>query len=358
MKTLFDSTSINHILLKNRFVRSATWEALADDHGHLTESLLTLYADLAKGDVGLIITGCVYVSPDGKGLPGMLGIYDDLAKESCRKLVNGVHQYGGKLVAQLSYSGTQSIIQSVAPVFSPSAVPEKSTGIVGKEMSEQDIALLKGSFVQAALRAKAAGFDGIQIHASHGFLLSQFLTPFHNRRSDQYGGSIENRARLLIEIYEAVRSAVGDEFAVLAKINCADFIEQGLSLEESLYVCEQLAQKGIDALEISGGLALHEQGATRQMILSAEQEAYFADYASMIAEKTNIPVILVGGLRSQEVMECLLHDGKISYFSMSRPFIAEPDLISRWKNGDTQKAKCVSCNQCLMSDGAKYCAVF
>ena len=357
MKTLLKSTTLGSLSLTNRIVRSATYEGLAGSNGEMTPALFEMYTKLAINQVGLIISGGAFVLPEGKGLPGMLGIHDNSLIEDYKHLTDQVHQNNGKLILQLIFCGTQGFL-NVPNVYSPSSVPDKLTTRTGKEMSPGDILHLKKAFVDAAQRAKAAGFDGVEIHSSAGFLLSQFLTPYYNHRTDEYGGTLENRSRLLMEIYDGIRENVGKEFAVLVKINCADFIDEGLSFEDSLSVCEQLAAKGVDAIEITGGMAaVREQTSVRTNILSSDQESYFADYAAKISEKISIPVILDGGNRSIDVMENLATQTNIALFAMCRPLIAEPDLVKRWYEGDAEKAKCVSCNKCSSFSGT-FCRVF
>ena len=183
-------------------------------------------------------------------------------------------------------------------------------------MSADEIKAVQEKFAQAAVRAKKAGFDGIEIHAAHGFLLSQFITPYYNRRSDIYGGAIENRARMTLETYSAIREAVGKEYPVWVKLNCIDGFEGGLTLEDFLYVCRALTKLGVDAIEVSGNW----------MARSKEKEAYFKNEAAIAAEENQVAVILTGGNRDYGQMEQLLNTTRIGYFGMSRPFISEPDL--------------------------------
>jgi 2,4-dienoyl-CoA reductase-like NADH-dependent reductase (Old Yellow Enzyme family) len=357
MKSLFEVTSLNGVQLKNRVIRGATYEARADETGGVTSALLDFYANLVVGQIGMIITGGATVLPEGKGMPGMLGIHDDSLVDGYKQLTNLAHRNDSKIIMQLIFCGTQGPIE-VPDVYSPSGIPEKMTGRTGQAMSLQDINRLKSGFVSAALRAKAAGFDGVQIHASAGFLLSQFLCPYYNRRTDQYGGPLANRMRLLCEIYQEIRDTVGKNFMILTKLNCADFIEDGLTFEDSLLVCKKLASLGIDAIEITGGMAVvREKTMARPNILSPEQEAYFSEYAAKIAESVAVPVILAGGLRSPGVLERLLIETKISYFSLCRPFIAEPGLVKRWQAGSQEKVKCLSCNKCLAPGGIS-CKVY
>lgn len=359
IKKLFELTKINHMKLKNRFMRSATWENLADEKGHMTEKLLKIYQNLAEGQLGLIITGCSYVIKGEKEHPGMMGIYNDCFIEEYKKLTEIVHGYGSKIVLQFGYGGSQTSRKNVKNgiIWGPSAVPEMKTGIIASEMSKKDINKLIKIFGEAALRAKDANFDGVQIHAAHGYLFSQFLNPYHNQRTDKYGGSIKNRARIVFELYDEIRNKVGKSFAVMIKINCRDFVKKEFTLEESKYVCKELAKKGIDAIEISGGIkAANELSSSgRKNIDTLEKEAYFKNYAAEVTQEINIPIILVGGIRSIQTVENILKETEISYFSLCRPLLAEPDLIKRWLiEGDRRKSKCISCNRCR-TPGGNFC---
>ena len=351
MKTLLKPIILGNLSLTNRIVRSATYEGMAENNGKPTPAIFKMYTELAANQVGLIISSGAFVLAEGKGLPGMLGIHNNSLIEGYKLLTDQVHQNNGKIIMQLIFCGTQGFLD-VPNVYSPSGIPDKLTARTGREMSREDIPHLKKAFVDAAQRAKAAGFDGVEIHSSAGFLLSQFLTPYYNHRMDEYGGSIENRSRLLMEIYDGIRENVGAEFAIFVKINCADFIDEGFDFEDSLYVCEQLASKGVNALEITGGVAaVREKTSVRTNILSADQESYFADYAARIAKDIAIPVILDGGNRSLEVMEHWANQTNIALFAMCRPLIAEPTLVKRWYEGDLEKAKCLSCNKCSSFSG-------
>ncbi|MBP1763968.1 MAG: NADH-dependent flavin oxidoreductase, Oye family [Firmicutes bacterium] len=353
MKNLFDATVINNMKLKNRFVRSATWENMADEKGHITERLFNVYRALAEGEVGLIITSYAFVSREEQPNPGMIGACDDSFIEDYRRLTAMVHSYGSSIVLQLAYGGSATTFKPEQRViWGPSAVPEIGTGVVPKEMSKDDIRKLVTEFADAAYRAKQGGFDGVEIHAAHGYLMSQWLSPLHNKRQDEYGGPIENRARIIMEVYEAIRKRVGRDYAVLIKINSEDFVPGGMEFSDCLYVCTELAKRGIDAIEVSGGIrAAKELCNFRPNIDSAEKEAYFKRYAVQVAEKTNVPVILIGGVRTFEVVSAILAETPIEYVAMSRPLLANPYLIKQWKNGDTSPSKCIYCNQCRSPQG-------
>jgi 2,4-dienoyl-CoA reductase-like NADH-dependent reductase (Old Yellow Enzyme family) len=204
------------------------------------------------------------------------------------------------------------------------------------------------AFATAARRAKIAGFDGVQIHAAHGYLLSEFISPMFNHRTDEYGGAIENRVRLPLAVLQAIREAVGGDYPILIKLNCKEFVDQGLQPKEFVQVGKMLADAGIDAIEISGGLPVSPKTRPSQLgINKEEKEAYFQEEARALRKETDVTLILVGGNRSFHVAQGLVAEGVADYISMSRPLIREPHLINRWKAGDLTKAACVSDNMCF-----------
>ncbi|WP_026896172.1 NADH:flavin oxidoreductase [Clostridiisalibacter paucivorans] len=350
MKSLFDSTKLGNMDIKNRIVRSATWERMAKD-GRMTDKLFNVYRNLAKGGVGLIITGYSYIVPEECPNPGMMGICDDSYIDEYRALIDMVHKNNCKIVMQIAYGGSKTRYNTEdRTILGPSAVPEINTGVIPKEMTKKEIEYIVKAHGDAALRVKRAGFDGVQFHSAHGYLLSQFLNPHHNVRTDEYGGSIENRARIILEAFGHIREKVGNDFPVLIKINCSDFMDNGLTFEESKYVCRQLSLKGIDGIEISGGVT-GDKYAIRMGIKTSKDESYHSQYAKEIADVVDVPVILVGGNRSVVGMENILRNSNIDMFSMSRPFIRESNLVNRWLKGDLKKSKCISCNQCFRPEG-------
>lgn len=354
MRTLFDRTTIGPMTLKNRIVRSATWENMADSAGRMTGPLFRVYEELAKGGAGMLITGYAFPLVEEQPNPGMMGIYDDGFIDAYRPLTEMVHRYDSRIVLQIAYGGSQTNFRTGERIiWGPSAVPDAAFKTVPRKMAQEDIQALIEAFGTAAKRAKAAGFDGVQFHCAHGYLLSQFLSPYNNRRTDRYGGSIENRARIIFEVYDKVRENVGEAYPVMIKINAEDFIENGATFDDCRYVCRELAGRGIDAIEIScGTFASGKLGPARTKIDVPEKEGYNADYAARIAGEVEVPVLLVGGLRSPAVMKKLLETTSIAYFSLSRPFIAEPRLVERWQNGDLTPARCTSCNGCFRMNPA------
>jgi len=361
MSKLFEISAINGMKLSNRFVRSGTWEGMSTHDGTVTPKLIETATALARGGVGLIISSHAYVRPEGQAAPWQLGIYKDEFIDGLQKMTAAVHACGGKIVLQLAHAGNFAAEQLTRR---PPLVVSDFEGLAEsprKEITAQDFREIVIAFADAARRAKSAGFDGIQIHSAHGYLLSQFLSPAFNRRQDNYGGKVGNRARIHLEVYDAIRKAVGKDYPVFIKMNCRDFIENGLNLEDSLEVASLLANAGIDAIELSGGLITGGKlSPSRPEINSEDKEAYFMEEARAFKRQIDIPLILVGGIRSFEVAERLLEEGAADYISMSRPFIREPGLINRWRAGDRRKAECKSDNLCfrpgLKGEGI-YCVV-
>ena len=361
MSKLFETTKLKSMTLKNRFVRSATAEGMATEDGVCTPRLTNLMAELAEGGVGLIITGHAYVAKRGQASPAQLGIYDDKLIPGLRAMVDAVHERDGKIVAQLAHSGMLAIPKLInsAPL-APSAIKGLIEGPL-QEMTIEDIHATVEAFGGAGERAREAGFDGVQIHAAHSYLLSQFLSPAFNHRMDAYGGSIENRAKMLVEVVQGIRERVGQDYPVLIKQNSRDFLERGLELEDSLRVGAMLKEAGIDAIEVSGGT--YASGALmpiRKGITREEDEAYFKGEARAFKEQIDLPIILVGGIRSFHIAERIMNDHVADYISMCRPFIREPGLINRWHSGDLRKATCLSDSKCLrpaLAGKGVYCVV-
>jgi 2,4-dienoyl-CoA reductase-like NADH-dependent reductase (Old Yellow Enzyme family) len=253
VSVMFEPVKIGALELPNRFVRSATWEGLATDDGAATERLTGLMAELARGGVGLIISGHAFVVPQGQAGPRQLGCYDDALTSGLAEMAGAVHAAGGRIALQLAHAGLQAPAKLTGgPPVGPSSDPPPA-GSPGRELTPAEIADLAAAFGRAASRAREAGFDAVQIHAAHAYLLSQFLSPAFNHRSDDYGGPIENRARALLEVYGQVRRAVGADFPVMIKINSSDFLEGGLTPEDSIKAVQLLVEAGLDAVELSGG---------------------------------------------------------------------------------------------------------
>jgi 2,4-dienoyl-CoA reductase-like NADH-dependent reductase (Old Yellow Enzyme family) len=362
MAELFEETVLKSMDLRNRLIRSATWEGMCDQDGRPTERLTCLYRDLAAGGVGLIITGYTFVRPDGKQLPGKMGIHTDDFAAEMKEMTKAVHQAGGKICIQLVHAGGQTDSANAGrKPLAPSAIECDQFPETPEELSHDEIAAIVDAFAEGARRARSYNFDAVQLHGAHGYLINQFLSPLTNRRTDEYGGSIENRSRFLMEVYSAVRQAVGSNFPVLIKLNGSDNLDGGLSADDALFTAHLLSEAGIDAIEVSAGTpASGELSPARMKIKEPKQEAYNLLLAKRIKKAVDCPVITVGGFRSFQVAQDAIHNEETDYISMARPLIREPDLANRWQSGDTSNARCISCNGCFMpgiKEGGIRCVV-
>jgi 2,4-dienoyl-CoA reductase-like NADH-dependent reductase (Old Yellow Enzyme family) len=378
---LFDPTSIGTLSVRNRFVRSATEECMADPEGRITSRLIAHHSRLAKYDVGLLITGGAYVHPTGRSFVGVSGIHDDSMIPELTRLTDSVHAYGASIVLQLYHCGRQGEPDATGGVLlAPSPLASRVVRVRPRAMSQADIEAMIAAFGAAAARAKSAGFDGVQILAANGYLINQFLSPNSNHRNDEWGGSLPNRMKFLLEVFDSVRKAVGPSFPVLVKLPMNDHVRGGLKPDEALIVANALAARGVQAIEVTGGTLdsffymsrgdipvdqiLQSRPASslgrvtlQIMMLAAAtmrgrvkfEEAYFADYARMVKRATGVPVMLVGGLRSPLVMDQLIREGATDFVSLSRPFLREPTLVRRISKGDMRPSLCTSCNRCLVS---------
>ena len=341
--------------MRNRFVRSATGTRMAQSNGGMTSKLTKHIMDLVEGGVGLVISGHAYVHPDGQASPRQLGIYSDTLIPGLTALVKTVHEHHGTIVAQLTHGGAHSNPELTGvDAMAPSALPAQDGKRVHfpgcRAMTHEDITRVVDAFHAAARRAYDAGFDGIQLHGAHGYLLSEFLSPFYNQRSDNYGGSVRNRARIVIDTYHAVRDAVGNSFPVMIKMNVIDLLPHGLSVDEGREVASLYASVGFDAIELSGGTSwgtLVLGDPHRAICRNGPYEAYYRDAAQHLTSKLGTPIILTGGIKSYHVAAQLIQDNIADYIGLCRPLIREPNLVNRWKSGDVRKSGCISDNACL-----------
>jgi len=362
LATLFEETTINGMTLRNRMVRSATWEGMCEQDGRPTERLINCYKDLAKGGIGLIITGYAFVRLDGKNNPGQMGIHTDNFADDYKKMTKTVHEAGSKIAVQLVHGGGQSNAEIAGrQPFAPSAVKVNQFPEMPAELTRDEISKIITAFGEAARRAKSWGVDAIQLHGAHGFLINQFLSPLTNRRTDEYGGSIENRSRFLLEVYRNVRETVGADYPVLIKLNASDHVDGGLEIDDSVYAAKKLAEAGINAIEVSAGTsASGEKSPVRRKINKSEKEAYNLKLARRIKEAVSCLLMVVGGFRSYRVAEKAIRDYCMDYISMARPLIREPGLANRWLQGDRKRAMCISCNKCFKpgrEEGGIYCVI-
>jgi 2,4-dienoyl-CoA reductase-like NADH-dependent reductase (Old Yellow Enzyme family) len=316
---------------------------------------------LAKGGVGLIISGNTAVSPEGQAGPWHLGIHDDRFIPGLLEMTTAVHRAGGRIVNQIAHAGCQAPVELTGQEAIGPSVIMGEKGALCREMTIEEIRMTVDAFGRAALRARKAGFDGIQIHAAHGYLLSEFLSPFFNKREDTYGGSMENRARIVREVLQSVRGYAGGDFPVMIKLNSSDFLDGGLDVDGMLETASLLEKDGVDAIELSGG-TIYSGGnlpIRTCKILSGEDDVFYLDAARRYKERIGVPLMLVGGIRSFFTAESLVRETVTDYISLCRPLIREPGLINRWKAGDTRRSECRSDNLCYKAAKAGkgiYCA--
>jgi len=348
---LFTPAKIGGLTIPNRFVRSATHEYMAEEDGTATPRLAALYRELAEGEVGLLISGHFNVLADGKASPRQTGIFEDRFIEGLRTVPRAVHDFPTRIFAQLAHAGRQTKTQLIGTTpIAPSAVYEPSVKLMPREATAADIARIIDAFVQAARRAREAGFDGAQLHAAHGYLLNAFLSPYTNRRTDEWGGSTEKRTRIVIEIIRAIK-ALDPRFPLITKLNSDDFLEGGLRPEESVVIARLLEAAGLDGIEVSGGTAEAGKGSIWPGLRAEKDEGYFVPAAERIKAAVRIPVIGLGGNRTFAVMERFVREGRVDFISLSRPLIREPHLVRQFRLGEIDRSSCISCNKCMNPRG-------
>ncbi len=377
MSNLFTPIKIGDLEVKNRLVHSATYEAMARETGEVTDELVNKYLTLAKGEVGLIISSHLFVHPLGRAHKYQAGIHSDDMISGLRKVAEVVHQEGGRILFQLSHAGRQTSKDVIGRTpLGPSHVGRDPVKFVKPQrMSEDEIQDVILAFGQAARRATEAGSDGVQLHGAHGYLINQFLSPFFNRRRDDWGGSDRNRFRFLNEVFLEVRRGLPKGMPILVKINAHDHTPRaGITPPLAVKYARWLKDLGIDGLEVSCGTVAYSFMSTcqgdvpvRELLRALPwwekpfgsvvlrrlagkhrfQEAYNLEAAKMIkAALGEIPLLLVGGLRRVSQMEEILEQGHADLISMGRPFIREPFLVKHIRQG-ADRVACVSCNRCL-----------
>ncbi len=326
--------------IPNRICKSAMTEGLADPKDHPTGAHQRLYARWASGGAALLLTGNIMIDRRYLERAGNVVVEDEAVLPYLRDWGRSVQQHGSQLWAQISHPGRQCPRLVNTTPLAPSPVQLDILGNFGKPraVTEEDIQQIIERFAHTASLVKQAGLDGVQIHAAHGYLLSQFLSPRTNQRSDRWGGALENRARLLLEVIKAVRARVGPDYPVSVKLNSSDFVKGGFTLEESLQVVQWLNAAGIDLLEVSGGT--YEQVEFFKQIPDSEirdstrqREAMFLDYAKSIKALATMPVMVTGGFRTLAGMEAALQTNQTDLIGIARPFCVDPDFPKKLISG-------------------------
>jgi 2,4-dienoyl-CoA reductase-like NADH-dependent reductase (Old Yellow Enzyme family) len=367
LKNLFSPGKIGNVQIKNRIVRSATWVAKATKDGYVTEDLIKIFRDLAEGGTGLIISGYLAVDPTGAATHKMACLYDDSYISGQKEIVKIVHEYGDvKIAAQIGHTGNGVFIfgntdfEAVGPSPIMNLILRKSC----RELSIEEIRQIIKNFVDTGRRAYECGYDMVQIHGAHGYLLSDFLSPFTNKRTDEFGGNVEKRTKILVDIYNQLREKVDKNFPIIIKLNTRDYLPEGLTLEEGKETAKILIDTGYDAIEPSSGRydLKFSKRKTYPSVMdkSGENQNYFLQNVKMLKPiMRGRPIILQGGLRNPLEMEEFITESITDFIALSRPLIYEPDLPNRWKKGDLSPPLCTSCNSCLAvaATDTAYCVV-
>jgi 2,4-dienoyl-CoA reductase-like NADH-dependent reductase (Old Yellow Enzyme family) len=343
MTNPFDPIVLGSLHLSNRFVRSATHDYFGNPDGTLSDREIAILDELARNKVGTIITALMSVSENGISEKNQNRIDDDRFIDRLSILCQTVHRSDAKLIVQLCHAGVKALISDDFPIpLGPSFLPLKD-GHFAKALDTFEIDQIVEDFASAALRAKKAGADGVQVHGAHGYLLSQFLSPYENKRDDEYGGCAENRFRIIKRIIIKIQEVCGLDYPILIKLN-SNLVRGNNTLEgENLNYLSDLNQwiKALSSLEVCA-VELSGTGFSQFSTLSGP---YFLELAKEIRKHSRIPLILVGGIKSISDIQMVLDSG-IELVSMSRPFISDPDLLIKFESGKT-KASCTSCNQCF-----------
>lgn len=364
LNTLFSPEKIGNVRIKNRIVRSATYTRKSEKYGIVGNTLVEFYNELAQGGTGLIISEFIGVDPSGTMSAYQLRLDNDSFIPGHKKLVKAVHNYPEvKIAAQIAHTGRQGFHPKYPPV-APSPIPDKITGLTPRELTKPEIEDLIQKFVATGRRAYESEYDMVQLHAAHGYFLSNFISPYTNRRSDNYGGTDKNMARILVEIYEGIKDEVGKNFPVIIKLQTKDFVPEGLETQQGLEIAKILVDQGLEAIEPSGGISETQIGTKNaypsRQIKSPEEENYFLPIVKELKPSMkNCKMILMGGIKNPISAENFLKAGITDFISLSRPLIYEPNLPNRWRSGDLNPAKCRSCNSCYVTvfTGPVYCVV-
>ena len=362
LQHLFSPKKIGNVEIKNRIIRSATWTGTATEDGYVTDKLISFYNRLAEGGTGLIISGYIGIEPAGAATPYMACWFDDSYTSGQKRLVKSVHEYSDvKIAAQIAHTGNNLMKLEYEPV-GPSAVWNRRVKKDCRELTLTEIEEISKRFVDVGCKAYESGYDMVQIHGAHQYLLSDFISPVGNKRTDEYGGSTEKRCKILVDIYNHIRDKIGKNFPIFIKLNTRDYCEGGLTLEEAKKVAKILIDTGYDAIEPSSGIVDFKFTGKKTYAAvtfnTEEEENYFLPNVNTLKPvMKDRPIILMGGVRNPITADNLLKENIADFVALSRPLIREPDLPNRWERGDLTPAHCINCNGCMQASfkGGTYC---
>ncbi|MBN2288856.1 MAG: NADH:flavin oxidoreductase [Candidatus Glassbacteria bacterium] len=355
LESAFEPFESGRLSLQGRLVRAPVWSATADEDGFVTDRTVSFYEKLTGHGLGLIVTGFAFVSSGSRAVPRMLGASSDDFIPGLRRLADAVHAKGDKISLQIAHCGLNSdpAYDPDGLIYGPSLIAltgqtqiekagklRKENAHIMRSLTRGQIAQIIDDFTDAALRAEEAGFDAVEIHGAHHYLISQFLCPVFNKRTDIYGGGSRQRANFAVEVVKMIRRAL-PEMTLVFRMNCEDFTPGGIELADSRVTASLLAEAGCDIISVSGNNPL------RTRIVKPEKEAYFREQARVLHEASGLPVIVTGGVRSPRAVYELLHNGYAELVGIGRPLIRNPDLPERWRQGNFKPYECISCNSCM-----------
>ncbi|MBQ7796432.1 MAG: FAD-dependent oxidoreductase [Lachnospiraceae bacterium] len=347
---LFQKTKIGSMRLKNRIVMPAMGVSLAQPGGEANEHIITYYEERAKGGVGLIITEITRIEETyGTAVPNQLGAYHTRHIPHLERLAERVHKYGTKILLQLQHPGRENKSSMIdgRQIVAPSPVMCKVTNEMPRELTTEECSGLVKAFVTGAVFAKRAGFDGVELHAAHGYLLGEFLSPYTNKRTDRYGGSFENRIRIMQEIITTIRFLCGKDFIISVRISADEFVEGGLKLDEAIQMIKAFESYGIDVINVSSGIY---ESATTIIEPASYPQGWKKHLALAVKNSVNIPVIAVNNIKEPEIAEQLLEEGVCDYIAIGRALLADPQWANKAKEGRSDEInKCIGCLYCFKS---------
>ncbi len=348
---LFRAGRVGHLAVPNRIVFAATSSELADEQGFVGDDAVEYYAERARGGAGLIVVEATYVEQEGKRLHHNAMLHEDRFIPGQRRIVEAVHAAGAKIALQLNHGGRESIpaVSGSVPL-APSPLASQFTGVgdavIPKELTLAEIERIVARFADAAVRAREAGYDAVELHGAHGYLIGEFLSPASNRREDEYGGSTEGRARFCVRLVEAIKARLGRDYPVIVRMNGHDHVPGGLELDEAIEIAAMLEKAGADAISVSGGV--HASRPYMVIPGMSVPRGCYAPYGEAMRRRLGVPVMTVGRINTPALAEEILARGQADFICLSRALIADPYFPAKARAGRAETiAPCIACNECI-----------
>jgi 2,4-dienoyl-CoA reductase-like NADH-dependent reductase (Old Yellow Enzyme family) len=347
---LFAPGRIGSLELPNRVVFAATSSELADKDGFVGDDLVEYYAERARGGTGLIVVEATYIEQEGKRLHHNAMLHDDCFIPGLRKVVQAAHAEGARMALQLNHGGRESIPDVSGSVpLAPSPIPSEFTGVgdavIPKELTVGEIDRIVERFAEAARRSRDAGFDAVELHGAHGYLIGEFLSPDSNKREDDYGGTVQGRAYFCLRLIRAIKARLGADYPVIVRMNGRDHVPYGLELADAIEMAVMFEAAGADSISVSGGV--HASRPYMVVPGMSVDRGCYVSYGDAIRKRVKVPVMVVGRINTPELAEQILEDGHADFICLSRALIADPHFPAKAKAGRVETiAPCIACNEC------------